>query len=139
MLLFKGKRSGFVFSRINSMGLFGIESYMAFVEVDFGNGLPRIDVVGLPDATKTALRCGVARSTLYRWINRGKEEGKSELSDKSKRPSRLANMKITPEIETIILNLRETRRWGTQRIANYLLRKRIKLSAMTVLFTKTCA
>ena len=55
--------------------------------------------------TKSALRCGIACSTLYRWINRGKEEGKSELSDKSKRPSRLANMKITPEIETIILNL----------------------------------
>ena len=55
--------------------------------------------------TKTALRCGIARSTLYRWINREKEESKSELSDKSKRPSRLANMKITPEIETIILNL----------------------------------
>ena len=82
--------------------------------------------------TKTALRCGITRSTLYRWINREKEEGKSELSDKSKRPSRLANMKITPEIETIILNLRETRRWGAQRIANYLLRKRIKLSGMTV-------
>jgi transposase len=78
------------------------------------------------------LRCGIARSTLYRWINREKEQGKSELSDKSKRPSRLANMKITPEIETIILNLRETRSWGAQRIANYLLRKRIKLSAMTV-------
>ncbi|WP_418839823.1 hypothetical protein [Phocaeicola sp.] len=28
--------------------------------------------------------------------------------------------------------MRETRRWGAQRIANYLLRKRIKLSAMTV-------
>lgn len=55
--------------------------------------------------TKTALRCGIARSTLYRWINRGKEQRESELSDKSKRPSRLANMKITPEIETIILNL----------------------------------
>ena len=55
--------------------------------------------------TKTALRCGIARSTLYRWINREKEQGKSELSDKSKRPTRLANMKITPEIETIILNL----------------------------------
>ena len=54
------------------------------------------------------------------------------MSDKSKRPSRLANMKITPEIETVILNLRETRRWGAQRIANYLLRKRIKLSGMTV-------
>ena len=55
--------------------------------------------------TKTALRCGITRSTLYRWINCEKEQGKSELSDKSKRPSRLANMKITPEIETIILNL----------------------------------
>ena len=55
--------------------------------------------------TKTALRCGITRSTLYRWINCEKEQGKSELSDKSKRSSRLANMKITPEIETIILNL----------------------------------
>ena len=82
--------------------------------------------------TKTALRCGIARSTLYRGINREKEQGKSKLSDKSKRPSRLANMKVTPGIETIILNLRETRKWGAQRIANYLLRKRIKLSAMTV-------
>uniref|UniRef100_UPI00359FF371 helix-turn-helix domain-containing protein n=1 Tax=Prevotella heparinolytica TaxID=28113 RepID=UPI00359FF371 len=64
--------------------------------------------------TRTALRCGVARSTLYRWIKREKEQGKSELSDKSKRPSRLANMKITPEIETIILNLHNTRRWGAE-------------------------
>ena len=55
--------------------------------------------------TKTAFRCGITRSTLYRWINCEKEQGKSELSDKSKRSSRLANMKITPEIETIILNL----------------------------------
>jgi transposase-like protein len=47
--------------------------------------------------TKTALRCGITRSTLYRWINCEKEQGKSELSDKSKRSSRLANMKITPE------------------------------------------
>lgn len=73
--------------------------------------------------TKTALRCGIARSTLYRWINREKEQCKSILSDKSKRPSRLANMKITPVIETIILNLRETRRWRGQRIANYLVSK----------------
>ena len=55
--------------------------------------------------TKTAFRCGITRSTLYRWINCEKEQGKSDLSDKSKRPSRLANVKITPEIETIILNL----------------------------------
>ena len=55
--------------------------------------------------TKTALRCGITRSTLYRWINCEKEQGKSELSDKSKRSSRLANMKITHESETIIINL----------------------------------
>ncbi|WP_183308069.1 helix-turn-helix domain-containing protein, partial [Dysgonomonas hofstadii] len=36
--------------------------------------------------TKTALRCGIARTTLYRWIKRYQEEGKSGLSDKSKRP-----------------------------------------------------
>lgn len=42
-------------------------------------------------------------------------------------------MKITPEIETIILNLCvRQEEGGAQRIANYLLRKRIKLSGMTV-------
>ena len=38
-----------MFARINSMGLSGIESYMVGVEVDYGQGLPRIDLVGLPD------------------------------------------------------------------------------------------
>lgn len=38
-----------MFSRTNSMGLYGIDSYMVGVEVDFGQGLPRIDLVGLPD------------------------------------------------------------------------------------------
>jgi len=32
--------------------------------------------------TKTALRCGIARSTLHRWIKRYKEEGEQGLSDK---------------------------------------------------------
>lgn len=39
-----------MFSRINSMGLFGIDSYAVGVEVDCGQGLPRIEIVGLPDA-----------------------------------------------------------------------------------------
>lgn len=38
-----------MFARINSMGLYGVESYMVGVEVDYGQGLPRIDLVGLPD------------------------------------------------------------------------------------------
>ncbi|MBR3819536.1 MAG: YifB family Mg chelatase-like AAA ATPase [Clostridia bacterium] len=45
-----------MFARINSMGLFGIDSYMVGVEVDFGQGLPRIDIVGLPDASVTESR-----------------------------------------------------------------------------------
>lgn len=38
-----------MFARINSMGLFGADSYMVGVEVDYGQGLPKIDLVGLPD------------------------------------------------------------------------------------------
>lgn len=40
-----------LFARINSMGLFGVDSYMVGVEVDYGQGLPRMDIVGLPDAS----------------------------------------------------------------------------------------
>lgn len=45
-----------MFARINSMGLFGIESYMVGVEVDCGQGLPRVDLVGLPDAAVSESR-----------------------------------------------------------------------------------
>ena len=38
-----------MFARVNSMGLYGTESYMVGVEIDYGQGLPAIDVVGLPD------------------------------------------------------------------------------------------
>lgn len=31
------------------MGLYGIESYMVGIEVDYGQGLPKIEIVGLPD------------------------------------------------------------------------------------------
>ncbi|MCL1655466.1 IS481 family transposase [Elizabethkingia miricola] len=82
--------------------------------------------------TKTALRCGIARSTLHRWIKRYKEEGEQGLSDKSRRPKTLTNTKVTKEIESIILDLREKKRWGAARISIHLLRKGIILSAMTV-------
>jgi magnesium chelatase family protein len=47
--LYINSRSGSMFARINSMGLFGADSYMVGVEVDYGQGLPKIDLVGLPD------------------------------------------------------------------------------------------
>ena len=40
-----------MFSRIKSVGIFGIDSYMIEVEADISNGLPSFDIVGLPDTT----------------------------------------------------------------------------------------
>lgn len=39
-----------MFSRLKSVGLFGIDSYMIEVEADVSTGLPGFDIVGLPDA-----------------------------------------------------------------------------------------
>lgn len=38
-------------SKIYSCGLLGLDGYIVEVETDIGRGLPRIDVVGLPDAS----------------------------------------------------------------------------------------
>jgi magnesium chelatase family protein len=40
-----------MFARTNSMGLYGMESYMVEVEADLTQGLPRFDIVGLPDTS----------------------------------------------------------------------------------------
>lgn len=62
--------------------------------------------------TKTALRCGIARTTVYRRIKRYKKEGKSRFSDKSKRPLNLVNNKITSNLELIILDISVPLKWG---------------------------
>lgn len=55
-----------MFARINSMGLFGIDSYMVGVEVDYGQGLPKIEMVGLPDTavseSKNRVRSAIKNS-----------------------------------------------------------------------------
>jgi len=38
-----------VFSKLESIGLFGIDSYMIEIEADVSGGLPSFDIVGLPD------------------------------------------------------------------------------------------
>lgn len=38
------------------MGLFGMDSYMVEVEADMGQGMPRVDIVGLPDAAVNEAR-----------------------------------------------------------------------------------
>ncbi|MEI6578212.1 MAG: YifB family Mg chelatase-like AAA ATPase [Eubacteriales bacterium] len=45
-----------MFARVTSMGLYGMESYMVEVEADLSQGLPRFDVVGLPDTSVSEAR-----------------------------------------------------------------------------------
>lgn len=45
-----------MFSKVNSVGLFGMATYMVEVEADVSNGLPRFDVVGLPDTAVSESR-----------------------------------------------------------------------------------
>ena len=39
-----------MFAKVKSQGLFGLEGFDVVVEADISSGLPRFDVVGLPDA-----------------------------------------------------------------------------------------
>ena len=39
-----------MFAKIRSLGLFGIGGYEVSAEIALSGGLPRFDVVGLPDA-----------------------------------------------------------------------------------------
>lgn len=83
--------------------------------------------------TVTCNRCGIARTTLYRWIKRFKQSGFQGLSDESKRPPKYGNQKLENETEQLILQLRQ-RKWGPQRISNYLKRtKGYSLSAIFIL------
>lgn len=45
-----------MFSKVSSVGLFGLSTYMVEVEADVSNGLPRFDVVGLPDTAVSESR-----------------------------------------------------------------------------------
>lgn len=38
-----------MFSKLRSIGIFGIDSYMIEIEADVSTGLPSFDIVGLPD------------------------------------------------------------------------------------------
>jgi len=82
--------------------------------------------------TITANRCGIARSTLYRWIKRYNDHGIEGLSDKSKRPHIFGNQKVDEQLEKLVLELRK-KKWGPQRISNHLKRtKKISLSPSTI-------
>ncbi len=45
-----------MFAKITSLGLFGMEAYKVIVEADITGGLPRFDIVGLPDTAVSESR-----------------------------------------------------------------------------------
>jgi magnesium chelatase family protein len=45
-----------LFAKVNSMGIFGMEVFPVSVEADLSSGLPRFDVVGLPDSAVSESR-----------------------------------------------------------------------------------
>lgn len=45
-----------MFARVISLGLFGIKAYKVMVEADISGGLPRFDIVGLPDTAVSESR-----------------------------------------------------------------------------------
>ncbi len=45
-----------MFSKVLSIGLFGMETFVVEVEADIGGGLPKFDVVGLPDTAVSESR-----------------------------------------------------------------------------------
>lgn len=83
--------------------------------------------------SKAAKRCGIARSTLYRWLARYKNKSQEELLDRSQKPKKLANQKIDFSLQALILSIRQDHSFGPQRISTHLLREhKIKISPPTI-------
>jgi len=74
------------------------------------------------NASKVSRRCGISRPTLRKWYDRYRALGVEGLLDQSRRPHRSPNSKITPEIESLILNIRKKRKLGARRIQSELKR-----------------
>ncbi len=87
----------------------------------------------LGSASMAARKCGIPRSTLYRWIKRTKIEGNEALKGRSRRPITHAKQKVTDEITELIKSIRTQFNFGPQRISLHLLRvHNLEISAPTV-------
>lgn len=87
----------------------------------------------LGSVSKAARRCGIPRSTLYRWLKRYKEYPDDNLSNRSRRPHKLAKQVVNEELEKLVLQIREGFKFGQRRIRMHLLRHhKVNLSAATI-------
>jgi transposase InsO family protein len=87
----------------------------------------------LGSVSKAARKCGIPRSTLYRWIKRVKTEGKDGLIGYSRRPKKFAKQKVSLELVDLIKSIRTEFDFGPQRISLHLLRvHNLAISAPTI-------
>lgn len=87
----------------------------------------------LGSVSKAARRCGIPRSTLYRWIKRYETGGENVLADIPQKPKKFAKQKVTKELEELILSIRKKHNFGPQSISTHLLRNyQIALSSPTI-------
>src|ERR671915_1582889 len=81
------------------------------------------DVLDGATVKDTAIRYGIDRRTLHRWLVRYATEGLGALADKSSRPDRCPHQ-MAPEIEARIVELRRSHPgWGPRTILNKLRRE----------------
>jgi transposase InsO family protein len=84
-------------------------------------------------AGKVCLKCGISRPTLRKWLCRYEKDGIDGLKRESRRPHSSPSLKLTSEIESIILSIRKKRNFGVKMIRNELLRlHKISLSSATI-------
>lgn len=85
------------------------------------------------DAGFVCRRCGISRPTLRKWYRRYKELGIDGLNDQNRRPKHSPNLKITVQLENLVLDLRKNRKLGARRIQNELKRLHgVALSLATI-------
>ncbi len=64
----------FLFAKVTSLGLFGMEAYIVTVEADISGGMPRFDIVGLPDTavseSKERVRSAIKNTNLQYPVSR---------------------------------------------------------------------
>ena len=80
-----------MFAGVNSVGLFGVVAYPMKIEADISRGMPKFDVVGLPDTAVSESRERV-RSALR---NTGSNSRSATLRSIWRRPTKRRKVRFT--------------------------------------------
>jgi transposase len=85
------------------------------------------------NAALSCRRCGISKATLLKWWRRYQDQGEVGLLSQSRRPHKLRERKVTPEHETLILELRRRRHLGPKGLQRELLRlHQLRFSTRTI-------